>query len=25
VRIGTETSWAAGVGREVVEHIHRLD
>ena len=24
VRIGTETSWAAGVGREVVEHIHRL-
>jgi RimJ/RimL family protein N-acetyltransferase len=25
VRIGTETSWAAGVGREIVEHIHRLD
>ncbi|MGC5076526.1 GNAT family N-acetyltransferase [Agrococcus sp. DT81.2] len=25
VRIGTETSWAPGVGRDVVEHIHRLD
>jgi RimJ/RimL family protein N-acetyltransferase len=24
VRVGTETSYADGVGREVVEHIYRL-
>lgn len=25
VKIGEETSWAAGVGEEVLEHIYRLD
>src|SRR5579863_525318 len=25
VEVGEETSWAAGVGRDVVEHIYRLD
>ncbi len=25
VRIGEETSWADGVGKDVVEHIYRLD
>lgn len=25
VKIGEETSWADGVGKEVVEHIYRLD
>ena len=25
LQIGEETSWAAGVGEEIVEHIHRLD
>jgi hypothetical protein len=25
VRINAETSWADGVGKEVVEHIYRLD
>lgn len=25
VKIGEETSWAAGVGQDVIEHVYRLD